>query len=58
MAESLWNTRGAEHQQQVERCVRGSAGGNIADCLMLYYQWDVSRALAVNDSVQKARLGR
>ena len=58
VADSLWNTRAEEHQGQVERCVRGSAGGNIADCLMLYYKWDASRALAANDSVQRARATR
>lgn len=58
VAESLWNTRADEHQQQVERCVRGSAGGNIADCLMLYYKWEPGRALAANDSVQRARVTR
>jgi len=58
VAESLWNTRADEHRRQVERCVRGSAGGNIADCLMLYYKWDAARALAANDSVQRARVAR
>jgi hypothetical protein len=58
VAESLWNTRSEEHRRQVERCVRGSAGGNIADCLMLYYKWDATRALAANDSVQRARATR
>jgi hypothetical protein len=58
VAESLWNTRAEDHQRQVERCVGGSGGGNIADCLMLYYQWDVGRALAANDSIQRARLRR
>lgn len=58
VAESLWNTRAEDHVRQVERCVQGSAGGNIADCLMLYYQWTVSRALAANDSVQRARATR
>ena len=58
VAESLWNTRAEDHQRQIERCVQGSAGGNIADCLMLYYKWDSGRALAANDSVQKARMTR
>lgn len=55
-AESLWNTEADLHQQQVGQCVRGSAGGNIADCLMLYHKWHVTRALAANDSVQRLRL--
>ena len=55
VADSLWNTRAADHQNQVRNCVQGSAGGNIADCLMLYYKWDSGRALAANDSVQRAR---
>jgi hypothetical protein len=58
VAESLWNTRAEDHQRQVQRCVQGSAGGNIADCLMLYYKWDSGRALAANDSVQRARATR
>jgi hypothetical protein len=58
VAESLWNTRSDEHVRQVERCVSGSGGGNIADCLMLDYQWESGRALAANDSVQRARAAR
>jgi len=58
VGDSLWNTRAEDHQHQVERCVQGSAGGNIADCLMLYYKWDSGRALAANDSVQRARAPR
>ena len=58
VADSLWDTRAEDHQRQVERCVQGSAGGNIADCLMLYYKWDSGRALAANDSVQRARATR
>ena len=57
-ADSVWNLRAADHQRQVEQCVRGSAGGNIADCLMLYYKWTAERALAANDSTQKAKLTR
>ncbi len=57
-ADSIWNLRAADHRDQVQRCVRGSGGGNIADCLMLYYKWSPERALAANDSVQTARLRR
>lgn len=57
-AESLWNTRADEHHRQIDRCVRGSGGGNIADCLMLYYKWTPARALAANDSVQHDRMRR
>jgi hypothetical protein len=57
-AESLWNADAIAHQRQIERCVAISARGNIADCLMLNYQWTPARALAANDSVQYAGLRR
>jgi hypothetical protein len=58
-ADSAWNRRAAEHQRHVERCVRQSSGrSNIADCLMLLYRWPTGRALAANDSVQRARAAR
>ncbi len=57
-AESLWHVDADAHRQQVERCGGNRARSNIADCLMLHYKWTATRALAANDSVQRARLTR
>ena len=58
VADSLWNTDAAEHRRQIQACVRAQRTSNIADCLMLWYRWGSVRALAANDSVQRARITR
>jgi hypothetical protein len=56
VADSTWTADSLEHRRQIQACVRTARRSNIADCLMLYYKWDAARALAANDSVQRARM--
>lgn len=56
VADSVWTADSAEHRRQIQACTRTARRSNIADCLMLYYKWDSARALAANDSVQRARM--
>lgn len=57
-ADSAWASDSVAHRRQIQSCVRTARRSNIADCLLLYYQWETRRALAANDSVQRAAAGQ
>jgi len=56
-ADSLWRHDAARHHEELARC---SAGRKlqVGSCLQLYYKWSPERALAVDDSIRRARMKR
>lgn len=56
-ADSLWRKDLARHLVQVRSCA-GQNREPIASCLVLHYRWSNPRALATQDSIQRARLTR
>jgi hypothetical protein len=53
--DSLWNTRSAEHQREIQACL-GRRGVGTGACLQLHYKWLPRRALALDDSIRRAHL--
>jgi hypothetical protein len=56
-ADSLWRKDLARHLVQVRTCA-GQRREPIASCLVLHYRWSSPRALATQDSIQRARMTR
>jgi len=56
-ADSLWRHDAAKHKSELTTCVvqRKMQPGA---CLQLYYKWSPERALAVDDSIRRARMRR
>ena len=54
-ADSTWHAADATHRTDLRRCV-AQTKTSVSSCLMLYYRWPPSRALATNDSIQRARI--
>ncbi len=56
-ADSLWRRDASKHRRELGACARNrkmQAGA----CLQLYYKWSPERALAVDDSMRRAKLRR
>jgi hypothetical protein len=53
--DSVWHLDGRKHQQEVAAC-RKQGNANPSNCLMLYYKWDPKHAIAINDSLERARI--
>ncbi len=56
-ADSLWRHDAAKHRGELAACARNrqmQAGA----CLQLYYKWSPERALAVDDSIRRAKMRR
>lgn len=53
--DSVWNSRGAEHQRQIRNCA-GRRGFGAGACLQLHYKWLPRRALALDDSIRRANI--
>ncbi len=56
-ADSLWRRDASKHRGELAACTRNrkmQAGA----CLQLYYKWSPERALAVDDSMRRAKLRR
>ena len=53
--DSVWQHDGAQHAKEVRDCQR-QGKGRIGSCLMLYHKWEPKRALAVDDSIERARI--
>ena len=56
-ADSLWAADGVRHRDQVRRCA-SQRTAPIASCLVLNYRWSNERALAIQDSIVRARLAQ
>ena len=56
-SDSLWRHDAAKHKNELTKCVvqRKMQPGA---CLQLYYKWSPERALAVDDSIGRARMKR
>jgi hypothetical protein len=52
--DSLWRRDAARHREQLGRCTR-QRQMQAGACLQLYYKWSPERALAVDDSIRRAR---
>ena len=55
--DSLWRHDGAKHGTERSTCLRQRKMQPGA-CLQLYYKWSPARALAVDDSIRRARMRR
>ena len=56
-ADSAWASDAGRHRDQVRRCA-SQRTAPIASCLVLNYRWGNDRALAVQDSIVRARLAQ
>ena len=54
-ADSLWRHDAPQHREQVLTCTRQRKMQPGA-CLQLYHKWSPERALAVDDSIRRAKL--
>lgn len=54
-ADSLWQSHGSTHRTEVQRCQR-QRKSSVGSCLMLYYKWDPRHALALDDSLTRAKI--
>jgi hypothetical protein len=55
--DSVWSSRGADHQQQIQSCL-GRRGVGTGACLQLHYKWQPRRALALDDSIRRANINK
>jgi len=55
--DSLWKAELPKHRHELQTCM-AKRDFNLSSCLTLYYKWDPDRALAIADSVTRARLAR
>lgn len=56
-ADSLWRYDASKHHRELVDCMR-RAKIQAGACLQLYYKWSPERALAVDDSMRRAKLRR
>jgi hypothetical protein len=56
-ADSLWRHDASKHHRELVDCMR-RAKIQAGACLQLYYKWSPERALAVDDSLRRAKLRR
>ncbi|HEY6208827.1 MAG TPA: hypothetical protein VIW28_07200 [Gemmatimonadales bacterium] len=54
-ADSLWRHDAPQHREQVLTCAR-QRKMQAGACLQLYHKWSPERALAVDDSIRRAKL--
>ena len=54
-ADSLWRGAAPKHREEIKRCM-AQGKGNVGSCLVLYYKWDSKHALALNDSLERAKI--
>jgi hypothetical protein len=57
-ADSLWRRDAAKHKSELTTCVVQSRLQLPGACLQLHYKWSPERALAVDDSIRRARMRR
>ncbi len=53
--DSLWRHDTSRHRDQIHACTRQTQM-QAGACLQLYYKWSPERALAVDDSIRRAKL--
>ncbi|HKW41529.1 MAG TPA: hypothetical protein VJN39_09775 [Gemmatimonadales bacterium] len=56
-ADSLWRRDASTHRNQMATCTR-QRQMQAGACLQLYYKWSPERALAVDDSIGRAKMRR
>jgi hypothetical protein len=56
-ADSVWGRDASTHHNQLVTCTR-QRQMQAGACLQLYYKWSPERALAVDDSIGRARMKR
>jgi len=54
-ADSLWHRDGSKHRTELSACTR-QRKMQPGSCLQLYYKWSPTRALAVDDSIGRAKM--
>jgi hypothetical protein len=54
-ADSLWRHDASQHRSEVAKCTQQRKMQPGA-CLQLYYKWSPERALAVDDSIRRAKM--
>jgi|SRR5579862_3855030 len=54
-ADSAWRSATSKHRDQIRHC-QAQRNTSVGSCLMLYYKWDPKRALALNDSLERAKI--
>ena len=54
-ADSTWRANGSKHRQEVTSCAR-RRDMQVGACLQLYHKWSPARALAVDDSIRRAKM--
>jgi hypothetical protein len=53
--DSTWRANGSKHREEVASCSR-RRGMQAGACLQLYYKWSPARAMALDDSIRRAKL--
>jgi hypothetical protein len=53
--DSIWHIATPKHREEIRRC-EAQRKSNVGSCLMLYYKWDPKHALALNDSLERAKM--
>lgn len=53
--DSAWRANAAKHQREIASCAR-RRDMQAGACLQLYHKWSPARALAVDDSIRRAKL--
>lgn len=54
-ADASWHRDAAKHRTEVRKCQQ-QRKSSVGACLILYYKWDSKRALALDDSLARARM--
>jgi len=53
--DSVWHAEAPQHRGQIQRCAL-QRKSSVGSCLMLYYKWDPKHALALDDSLVRAKM--
>lgn len=53
--DSVWRAHSSTHRREIQACSR-RRDMQPGACLQLYYKWSPARALAVDDSIRRAKL--
>ena len=53
--DSIWRVATPKHREEIRRC-EAQRKSNVGSCLILYYKWDPKHALALNDSLERAKM--
>jgi hypothetical protein len=53
--DSVWRDAAAQHRREIRAC-QGRRQERLGSCLVLYYKWDWKHALAIDDSIARAKI--